>query len=405
MKDLLFLVHRIPYPPNKGDKIRSFHLLKYLSRHFVVHLGTFVDDPKDSEYVSHVKSFCGESFFAPLAPSKARIRSLTGLITGEALSLPYYKHEAMQAWVNEIIQERQIDHVVVFSSPMAQYVEGISMPHKVIDFVDVDSQKWAQYGKAKAWPMSWIYRREAEKLLQYESQLAMNSQASVFVSKDEAALFAGLVPSVAHKVTSINNGVDSDYFSPHREYTSPYVNKAPVVVFTGAMDYWANADAVRWFAQDIFPQIKAAVNDAEFYIVGSRPTSDVQSLAKLPGVTVTGGVPDIRPYLAHAKLAVAPMRIARGIQNKVLEALAMARPVLATSPAAEGLKVTAGQELLVADKPEAFADSAVRMLRGEVGVGLGEAGRECILAHYSWDTNLAQFMPLLNGTALADNAA
>lgn len=404
MKELLFLVHRIPYPPNKGDKIRSFHLLKYLSKHFIVHLGTFVDDSKDWEYVAQVKPFCGETFFAPLAPRKARLCSLTGLVTGKALSLPYYAHQGLQAWVNEVVKQHSIDQVVVFSSPMAQYVENISMSRKVIDFVDVDSQKWAQYGKAKAWPMSWIYQREAQRLLRYESQLALSSQASVFVSEEEGALFATLVPSAAHKVTSVSNGVDSEYFSPHRDYLNPYKNNTQVVVFTGAMDYWANADAVCWFAQEIFAQIKAAIKDAEFFIVGSRPTAEVQSLARLPGVTVTGSVPDIRPYLAHAKLAVAPMRIARGIQNKVLEALAMARPVLATSAAAEGVKAVAGRELLVADAPELFADSAIRLLRGEIGKGLGEAGRDCILARYSWDSNLAQFMSLLSTTGWVDNA-
>ncbi|MDP2961399.1 MAG: TIGR03087 family PEP-CTERM/XrtA system glycosyltransferase [Sulfurimicrobium sp.] len=394
-EELLYLTHRVPYPPNKGDKIRSFHLLRHLSQHYRVHLGTFVDDEADWQHVETTKSFCGESHFARLTPSTSRLRSLSGILTGQALTLPYYRNAGMQHWVNGLLANNPIKRILVFSSAMAQYVQHAENMKRVIDFVDIDSDKWNQYAKSKRWPLSWLYRREGKLLLRYEREVAQEFDASMFVSREEAELFKQLAPESADKTGYFSNGVDTGYFSPEREYPDPYPDGEQALVFTGAMDYWPNVDAVRWFAEEVFPAVHAALPHSRFYIVGSRPTAVVRELAQLPGITVTGTVADIRPYLAHARLAVAPLRIARGLQNKVLEAMAMAKPVLASPQAAEGIRAIQGNELHVANTAQEFGQKALALLADKT---CGTAARDRILADYDWDSCLAQVDALLAET-------
>lgn len=395
MHDLLLLVHRIPYPPNKGDKIRSYHLLKHLASQYRVHLGTFIDDVDDWRHVDTVKALCAETCFVKLQPTRARILSMRGLLSGDPLTLTYYRSTELQRWVRKTMAAHSIQRVVAFSSAMAQFADEFTGVRRVMDFVDVDSDKWAQYAKSKPWPLSWVYRRESDTLLSYERSVAARWDASVLVSNDEAELFQRLAPQSAARVCGISNGVDSDYFSPEHRYENPYPAGGPVLVFTGAMDYWANVDAVVWFAHEVLPRIQAQIKDARFYIVGSRPSADVLALGQCAGVSVTGSVPDVRPYVHYAVAAVAPLRIARGIQNKVLEALSMARPVIATSAAAEGLKSRPADALWVADAAQDYAQSCVAMLRGEITPQAGASGRRCVVEHYSWAGNLARFSSLL----------
>ncbi len=395
-KELLFLAHRIPYPPNKGDKIRSFNMLKHLGKSYRVHVGAFVDDPGDWRYEGALQALCDELCLLTLNPRRRRIASLKGLLSGLPLTLPYYESPAMQAWVDELLARRPVDAVVVFSSPMGQFLEKHDRAGRrlIVDFVDVDSDKWAQYSASKSWPGSWLYAREARTLLSYERKLAAAFDASVFVSSEECALFQRLAPEVKARCVGICNGVDTDYFSPQRDYANPYKGAGPVLVFTGAMDYWANVDAVRWFADAIFPAVRSQVPAAEFYIVGARPDAAVRALAARDGVTVTGAVQDIRPYLAHAAVAVAPMRIARGIQNKVLEAMAMGLPVLASAEAAEGIKAESGTTFLVALSATEFQASAVRLLRGDYP-DMGKQARRCVCERYGWEQNLKRLDALL----------
>jgi sugar transferase (PEP-CTERM/EpsH1 system associated) len=398
MKELLFLSHRIPYPPNKGDKIRSFNLLKYLARHYRVHLGTFVDDPEDWKHLPALREICGETRFVPLQPSWAKLRSLTGLLRGEPLTLAYYRDRRLADWVAHLLSQRPLHGIVVFSSAMAQYLPA-ALPklRRIVDFVDVDSDKWRQYSTRHRWPLSWLYRREADTLLQFERQQAAAADVSIFVTEAEAALFRQCAPEAAARVTFVENGVNAEYFRPDPGYPNPYAAGERVLVFTGAMDYWANVDAVTWFAHEVFPRVFADNPSARFYIVGSRPAEPVQRLAQLPGVRVTGTVKDIRPYLAHAAAAVAPLRIARGVQNKVLEALAMAKPVLATSHAVDGLKPWSEFAWLVADEATVMARRAVELLDGSDQADLGRRGREYVLANYNWDRNLQRLEQFLEG--------
>jgi sugar transferase (PEP-CTERM/EpsH1 system associated) len=245
---VLFLAHRIPYPPNKGDKIRSFHLLRHLAGRHRVFLGGFVDDPDDWQHRGALEAMCAEVFLRPLSPRLATARSARGLLNGEALTLPYYRDGGLRTWVDATMERERIEHVVVYCSSMAQYVDEQRYAHcrRVLDVVDVDSDKWRQYADRRPFPFSWIYRREARTLLAYERDVAARFDATLFVSAAEAALFRRLAPEVATKIGHYNNGVDIEYFDPAVSIEPPYPQGGAVVVFTGAMDYWANVDAVRF---------------------------------------------------------------------------------------------------------------------------------------------------------------
>ena len=391
---LLFLAHRIPFPPNKGDKIRSFHLLRHLSERYEIHLGAFVDDPDDWQYRDALNPWCKSVKLIPLHPRRAKLASLVGLLTGEALTLPYYRNRELKHWAHDLAANGTVTRGLAFSSAMAQLMPA-GLARRVLDMVDVDSDKWTQYASTLRWPLSWVYAREGRKLAAWEAQVAEDFDATLLVSHDEAALLQQRVPQARDRIGAFENGVDADYFSPGREYANPFPVGRQGVVFTGAMDYWPNIDAVIWFAERIFPAVREAVPGAQFSIVGSRPSDAVLALARLPGVIVTGAVPDVRPYLAHAACAVAPLRVARGVQNKVLEAMAMACPVVVTRQAAEGIRAEAGRDFQLAQDESAFAHAVVAQLQAPARAG---HARDCILQNYDWARNLNAINPLFDLT-------
>jgi sugar transferase (PEP-CTERM/EpsH1 system associated) len=392
--DLLLLVHRIPYPPNKGDKIRSYHLLQHLAKHYRVHLATFVDDADDWQHLTRVQALCASSYFAPLNPKLARVRSLGALLANRSLSLDYYRDRGLRNWVDATMAQDHIKRIVVFSSAMAQYAEAYPQARRVVDLCDVDSDKWRQYADKKSWPMSMLYRHEAKQLLAYERKTARECDAALLVSEPEAALFRQLAPESAAKIGHFNNGVDTAYFAPESSGENPFPAGKRALVFTGAMDYWPNVDAVSWFAKEILPAVLARHPDTLFAIVGARPSAEVQALAALPNVLVTGTVPDVRPYVGHATVCVAPLRIARGIQNKVLEAMSMAKTVIVSPQALEGIKATPGRDLLLADGAAAFA-AAVNAALDAPDTAHGIAARDTVISHYGWAANLAPVVTLL----------
>ncbi|MDX2447351.1 MAG: TIGR03087 family PEP-CTERM/XrtA system glycosyltransferase [Desulfobacterales bacterium] len=393
---LLFLCHRIPFPPNKGDKIRAFHLLKHLHKHFDISLATFVDDKNDWAYAPQVRKYCNDSLFVNLVPWLATLRSLWGFMSGKALSVPFYTNNEMSRWVENVIAEREIENVIVYSSAMAQFVPAtkFSFQRQVLDFVDIDSDKWAQYAERKSWPMNWLYQREANKLLQLEKELAEQFDIALFVSSSEAEMFKQLSPSTAHKIGFYNNGVNTDYFNSAQAGISPYENLGPVIVFTGAMDYWPNVDAVEWFVKEVFPGLKEKIQAIQFFIVGGNPAKSVKQLARLAGVTVTGRVDDVRPYIAWADAAVAPMRVARGVQNKVLEAMAMEKPVLVSSKGLEGIDAVDGEHLLLANEPSDYSRLLSRILDDDFP-DIGVNARSHVATNFNWDENLPEVVTLL----------
>ena len=399
MANVLYLVHRLPYPPNKGDKVRSYHLLKHLAARHRVFLGTFVDDPEDEIHVDTVRTLCAELHVERLNSRLAKMRSLGGFLTGKALSLGYYRDEGMTAWVAQTKALHKIDATVVFSSSMAQYAPcanaALDEP-TLVDFVDVDSAKWTQYAAQRPWPLSWVYAREGRRLLDFERALAMRVQRSFFVTANETALFQQLAPECKDKVEAIGNGVDADFFAPDAGHISPFAAGHIPLVFTGAMDYWPNVDAVSWFVTDVLPSLRMALPTIRFYVVGRSPTPAVQALAST-SVIVTGTVADVRPYLQHAAVVVAPMRIARGVQNKILEAMAMGRPVVAARNCVDAIGVADGVELIAAGTaPEYVAAIQKLVQQPKHSHAVGIAGRQCVRQRFSWDAHLGgidRFLP------------
>jgi sugar transferase (PEP-CTERM/EpsH1 system associated) len=395
MENLLFLAHRIPYPPNKGDKIRSYHFLKYLAVEYNVYLGTFIDDANDWQYTNKLDELCVETHYQGLNPLQAKIKSLQGFWNGKALSLPYYKNKVMQNWIDKVIDEQAITKVLIFSSVMAQFIKKSHQVEMLVDFVDVDSDKWRQYSDSKSGVSRWVYQRESNYLLDYEKQIAEKAKMSFFVSEQEAALFKTLVPQVSDKVTYVNNGVDTEYFSSEQKFISPYPEGEDVLVFTGAMDYWANVDAVKWFAEAVIPSLTESHPKLKFYIVGSRPTKEVQDLAENENIIVTGAVEDVRPYLAHALMAVAPLRIARGIQNKVLEAMAMGKYIIATSAAMEGIPHHENLAVLVADEVDELVKQINSLLEIKPLTIKSNDNREFVKTQFSWQQNVSRLSQML----------
>lgn len=402
MANILYLVHRMPYPPNKGDKVRSFHLLKHLLQQHRVFLGTFIDDPDDEPYLETLRTLCPNNHIARLSPRLGRLRSLRGLVTGEALSLPFYRDAGLQAWVDDVCRTEAIDAVVVFSSVMAQYVEAHPQLPMLVDFVDVDSAKWTQYAPNHRWPMSLVYRREGRRLLAFERHVAQRAAQSFFVTENEAALFHAAAPETRAKVGAICNGVDSDFFTPG-DFANPYAPNAPALVFTGAMDYWPNIDAVCWFVAEVLPALQARWPALCFYIVGRNPAPAVQALAG-ERVVVTGTVDDVRPYLQYANCVVAPLRVARGIQNKILEAMAMARPVVSSASCATAIDAKVGTDFLAAETVDDYVTHISNLLSDPAAADqMGHAGRAAVVARYSWeahlgglDRHLAAVVPSMN---------
>ncbi|KAB2910241.1 MAG: TIGR03087 family PEP-CTERM/XrtA system glycosyltransferase [Dechloromonas sp.] len=395
MANILYLVHRLPYPPNKGDKVRSYHLLKHLLKQHRVFLGTFIDDPEDAVHIPLLQGMCADIHVARLDPRMAKVRSLNGLLAGEPLTLRYYLDATLQNWVDDTCRRQKIDAVVVFSSAMAQYVEGKQRLPLLIDFVDVDSVKWTQYAPKHRWPLSWIYRREGRLLLAYEREMAMQAARSFLVTDAEVELFRKLAPECSVRVEAMCNGVDADYFAPSAERASPFPADEEAVVFTGAMDYWPNIDAATWFVSEMLPGLLQRRPGLRFYIVGRSPTPEVLALAG-EHVVVTGTVPDVRPYLQHAGVVVAPLRVARGIQNKILEAMAMERPVIAASECAGPVDANPGSELLAAAGAEEFISNIDALLADpERSASIGRAARARVIARYSWDAHMSGIDPYL----------
>jgi sugar transferase (PEP-CTERM/EpsH1 system associated) len=384
---LLFLAHRIPYPPNKGDKIRSYHLLRYLSSRYRIYLGTFIDDPSDWQNTDRLEKLCEECLFLDLNPLRARLKSVSGLITGDPLSVPYYYNSEMAEWVKAKVRNNGVDQLMAYSSVMAQYAlaPDHGLRHRVIDFVDIDSDKWRQYAARKKWPMNWIYRREADYLFEFEKRVAEQFDASLFVSSAEAQMFRGMVgEDTSSKIDFYNNGVDIEYFSPEPSLQNPYGAEEKPLVFTGAMDYWPNIDAVCWFGKEIFPEILRLEPHARLYIVGGNPAESVLQLQNQQGIKVTGRVDDVRPYIKHAEAAIAPMRIARGVQNKVLEAMAMGKPTVVTPQGLEGIDAQDGKEVLVADDASGFVERILSVFNRERS-DLGDRAKELIHQACTWD--------------------
>lgn len=388
MANVLFLAHRLPYPPNKGDKVRSYHLIQLLQQQHSVYVGAFVDDARDQVHLPRARSLCQELYAPRLHKLRAHLASLAGFWRRQPLSLAHYRHAGLQRWVDELLRRVRIDLVLVYSSAMASYVRQAGVP-VLIDFVDADSAKWAAYAPRHRWPMSWIYRREARLLAAEEHRQAAAARAAFFVTRRELAAFHGGAAGDWPQVGVAGNGVDTNFFCPLPKRASPFAAGEPALVFTGAMDYLPNVDAVCWFVQQVLPTLRQQRPGLRLHVVGRHPTAAVRALAG-DAVQVTGAVDDVRPYLQHATVVVAPMRLARGIHNKILEAMAMGRPVVVSAPCLESLDVDAGTELLAADSADAFVTAVQQLLQSPAkAAAMGGAARQRMCKDYQWKVRLA----------------
>jgi len=387
---LLFLCHRIPFPPNKGDKIRSFNILKKLAEQYDIHLGCFIDDPFDKRYVDGLKKYCSSVFHLDQNKTIAKIKGLSSFFTNQPITLPYYFDKRMQQWTNRTLLQENINKVFVYSSSMAQYCEGKQYEslERVIDFVDVDSDKWRQYAEKKSGLSKWVFQREFKLLAEYEDKICAEFDYSLFVSPDEAKLFRDRQPIVEQaKVHGLLNGVDIDFFDPTTNFSDePLVPEKPFIAFTGAMDYWANVDAVLWFSKQVWPLILQQQPDAIFCIVGGNPSKEVIELANLEGIEVTGRVHDIRPFIAKAKCVVAPMQIARGIQNKVLEAMSLNKAIVVSSMAMEGINAQSNNDIAIVDDASNYAQKCLEFFNN---TSVREnTNRQWVLEHFTWQQTL-----------------
>jgi sugar transferase (PEP-CTERM/EpsH1 system associated) len=392
MARLLFLPHRLPYPPDKGDKIRSYHLLRHLASRHEVTLATFVDDAADEVHLPAVRALCRNAHIARLHPRWARIKGLAALATGGPMTLHCYHDGALMRSVRAQARREPFDAAIVFSSSMVPYARALRREDgptpMLLDLVDVDSAKWAAYAPRHRWPMSWPLAREGRTLLAFERQAVAEARAAFLCTEQERDLFHELAPECRGRVDVMRNGVDAALYSPEPSRASPFARDERAVVFTGAMDYWPNVDAVCWFAREMLPALRRRHPAARLHIVGRNPVPAVRELAS-ESVAVTGTVPDVRPYLQHAAVVVAPLRVARGIQNKILEAMSMSRPVVTSPSCGAALDARLGEDLMTAETAEDYVQVVGDLLADSARASsMGASGRRRVLEVYSWDGSL-----------------
>ncbi|MBN2021543.1 MAG: TIGR03087 family PEP-CTERM/XrtA system glycosyltransferase [Pirellulales bacterium] len=389
---ILFLAHRIPHPPNRGDRIRSFHMVRFLAERADVHLAFLTDAPAPPASLAVLGGLCRRVAAAPLGRRARWFHAARSGAAGRTATEGLFRSARLDKIVRGWSRETRFDAVVVFCSSMMQYAGPALQTgaRLLVDLVDVDSQKWFDYAETSRGLKRFFFALEGRRLRRLESSLPRQADAVTVVSRQEADLYRGFCPS--DRIFTISNGVDLDYFQPRE---APAAIAPPRCVFVGALDYRANVDGVQWFAERVWPVVHRERPDARFQLVGSHPARAVRRLAELPGVELIGAVDDVRPWLAAAALVVVPLRVARGIQNKVLEGLAMGRAVVATPQAIEGLAVQPELHLSRAHAPEEWIETVCGLLGDrERRERLGCAGRAYVESHHRWDDQLSAIVRL-----------
>ena len=394
MREILFLAHRIPWPADRGDKIRSHHILKRLCEMAPVHVGTFADDERDLRFVGEMDGILASNHVELRSKPQWRAGA-EALLTGQPVSVRSFASSLMQHWVDKLLASGRVSHIFGFSGQMAQYVPDDFDGRFIMDFVDVDSAKFESYAGEGNPLMRWVNAREGRLLGTFEREVALHADASLLVSEAEADLFRRRTG--VDNVMALGNGIDTEYYDPTAKFKKLHpVFPDPLIVFTGQMDYRPNIEAVTDFATHAMPIIRARRPEASFAIVGRNPTQPVSDLSMLPGVQVTGAVDDVRTWLGAADVVVAPLRIARGIQNKVLEAMAMARPVVASPAAAEGIDAQPGIHFFVEPDVAAEAERVCALLdQPSAALEIGAAARAHVTQHYGWESQLSPLDGLL----------
>lgn len=402
MRRLLYVAHRVPYPPDKGERVRAFHEIKALSKDFQITLAALTHSHADIRAAEPLRQWCRNIILAPAGGTPGRIRAGLSLLKGQSATEGYFHSPALDKKIADSAGREPFDLAFAYCTSVLGTCLKVPARAHVIDFVDADSAKWQAYAQDSPWPKSWLYHAEARAVRKLE-QLAIQRCQAVFITSQAEM---EILDSQSPHIHAVGHGVDTDYFAPDANLPAPNTDE-PSLVFTGQMDYRPNVDAVCWFVREVWPQLKRQAPNLTFQIVGRNPTSQVQRLTEIPGVVVTGAVPDVRPYLSAAAAAIVPLRIARGVQNKVLEAMAMARPVIASTGALSGLDVLPGREALRADSPQEWIEH-ILALTGPSGASpgmsqLAELARQCVLAKYNRDACLKPMVDICR--ELADSAA
>lgn len=398
MGEVLFLAHRAPWPPDRGDRIRSWHVLRTLASLAPVHVAAFADHEQDRATASPVLNrLCRTSHVEVRTASRAggALRMLPSL---KPLSLGVFGSKTMAEHVDLILSTRPISHIFAFSCQMAQFVPERFAGTFIMDFVDVDSAKFSAYAKddSRLSPMRYVHAYEGWRMAAWEKTVAGRAALSLFVSEAEAALFRSRSGYDESRVRALENGIDLEHFRPG-VVAAPADGAGPLIVFTGQMDYRPNIEAVTNFTRDTLPLLLATHPAARFAIVGRAPTPEVVALGEHPRLVVTGEVPDTRPWLAAADVVVAPLTVARGVQNKLLEAMAMGRPVVSSPAAAEGIDAQPGRDLFIAATPRETADRIIEIAdNADVATAMGAAARSRMEQRYGWDATLAPLKAMIS---------
>lgn len=411
----LILTHRVPVPPNRGDRIRTCNFLRHIAKHSDVWLGCLADEPVSDETWQTLRTLCRRVAIVPVDPKLRWLRAGTSFLAGRTISEGAFSSPRLKHIVAEWTAQTQFDSALCSSSALAPYLQipQLEQTPRHVDLIDVDSEKWFDYAKASGFLKRGIFQIEGKRLRKLESTLSDWASGVTVVSEPEAAIYRSFRPD--GPIQAIPNGVDVDYFSP--EAANPdtgVVNSSSQsgCVFVGALDYKPNIDGIIWFARNVWPEIYRQRSDQSLRIVGREPVPEVERLNEIAGVEVIGTVPDVRPYLSQAAVAVVPLHIARGVQNKVLEALAMAKAVVASPDPLVGLRVEDGVQLFKAVEAEQWINCVTRLLddaqlRHEVGI----AGQAYVTAHHRWEQCLEPLMrflhlenPIEKGTTAANSA-
>jgi polysaccharide biosynthesis protein PslH len=380
---ILFICHRFPFPPNRGGKIRPFQMIRHLSENHAVTVGSLAHSNAEMEEGSGLRDHCVD-IIAEVLPSPLRwSRAALSLFSTYPSSAAYFWSTRLERRLQAAASKENFDLIMVHCAFMARYAFPLSGALRILDFGDIDSGKWSDYSHFRGFPLSAGYALEAQKLRRFEREAARQFDRCTLTTNGELEEFKTL--GVPAPCTVIPNGVDAGYFQelPADRHVSP------VIVFLGRMDYFPNVEGISWFVEHVFPNIRRAVPEAMLRIVGSNPVPRVREFARLEGISVTGFVKDVRPYMADAALAIAPLRIARGTQNKILECMAMGLPVVASPQAAGGIHATPGKHLLVSAETGEFANQVVELLRDEkFRADLSSAGRAQVTQAHRWSQSM-----------------
>jgi polysaccharide biosynthesis protein PslH len=379
---ILFVCHRFPFPPKRGGKIRPFNIIKHLSEKHKVVVASPVRSAEEAEAGAGLGDYCSTYVTDRITKPMAAIHMLSNLAKGRPVSMGYFYSARLHHQIQEKINKVKFDLILVHCSSVAQYVEDATGITKIMDFGDMDSQKWVAYGKTRQFPLNLIYRIEGIRLQRAEADLAGKFDYSTCTTLEEMRTLESY--NVGVRTSWFPNGVDTEYFKPSEE---PY--EPDTICFIGRMDYYPNQECMQDFCADTLPLIRRMCPRVKMFIVGADPSPAIKDLEKIPGVVVTGSVPDVRPYVWRCAVNVAPLKIARGTQNKILESLAMGVPSIASVNAAVGIDAEPGTHFLTASTPEECAEAVVNLLsnNGE-RQRYSEAGRARMLSHHSWEGSM-----------------